>query len=332
MILFVVCIAILYCLSFFNKGISDFKRDKAYPLKGIMAILIVLHHLSACVEQEWIQSFHSWGAPVVSMFFFMSGYGLTVSVLNRKSYMVSFLKYRVLNALLIPFIIVFIGYVLINTHDFNLLTSVLRLLSHGEPTLPHSWFVYSILILYLCFWIACKVTRGNARLIVLSLLCVGYIFMTMELGYARCWYISILAFPFGAVYATYERQFHTYLSRSIQYYSAVPISLCLMAGLFFLRSELAYMLVYILIPFILVCLCMKIKVEKLNQFKIVGWISGISYEIYLCQGIAMDFIRGKYVHVASDTLYIILSFILTFLLAYGVKYIKDQIVSLPILK
>lgn len=49
------------------------------------------------------------------------------------------------------------------------------------------------------------------------------------------------------------------------------------------------------------------------------WISNVSYEIYLCQGISMTLFRGNYLFIKSDLLYIIATFVLTFFMAYSIK-------------
>lgn len=54
------------------------------------------------------------------------------------------------------------------------------------------------------------------------------------------------------------------------------------------------MLVYILIPIIFACLLFKVKFENLIRMKIIKYLSSISFEIYLCQGISMCILRGSF--------------------------------------
>lgn len=57
------------------------------------------------------------------------------------------------------------------------------------------------------------------------------------------------------------------------------------------------------------------------------WISNVSYEIYLCQGVSMTLLRGNYLFVKSDFLYIIATFVLTLFMAYCIKQICILLVN-----
>lgn len=329
MLSFIFCITILYILSFFSKENSTFKKEKTLPLKGIMAIFIVLHHLSFTVNTEWIQIFHSWGAPIVSIFFFISGYGLMISYLRKnQTYISTFFKRRMWNSLFLPYCITLTLYIIICTEKIEAVVPLIQLfIRKGETILPHSWFVFTISVLYLCFYVTSKVKAEKTMLSVLFLMCIGYILLVKGLNFPRCWYISVLAFPFGAVYARYEDKFHLYWSNAWRYYSTVPLCLCLMSAGYLLKCEWAYMAVYVLIPLIVVCICSRVGVEKLNRIHIIAFISALSYEYYLCQGIAMNFIRGKYVQVTSDAVYVVGALVFTLFIAYGVKQIKEHIIK-----
>ena len=77
-----------------KKQPNEFGRGKVFPLKGILAVLIVLHHLTYEIKSPLLQPFHSWGAPIVSVFFFISGYGLMTSYKNKgKHYLSGFIKH-----------------------------------------------------------------------------------------------------------------------------------------------------------------------------------------------------------------------------------------------
>ena len=62
---------------------SSFSKEKMPALKFFMAIVIVLGHLSIRVPSGWIQAFRFWGSPFVSMFLFVSGYGMWQSTLSH---------------------------------------------------------------------------------------------------------------------------------------------------------------------------------------------------------------------------------------------------------
>ena len=111
------------------------------------------------------------------------------------------------------------------------------------------------------------------------------------------------------------------------YKITVPVLLVLMGLLFLLQSEFSYIFVYVLIPLTLCCLFAKIKIEKLNKVKSLQFLSGISYEIYLCQGISMTLLRGPYLHLDSDILYVVFTYSITILLALAVKQARRNFVA-----
>lgn len=85
----------------------QFSKQATVPLRGLLAIGIVLHHLSlrlveASPDCHWIWlQFSFWGAPIVAVFFFLSGYGLMVSLITKgQEYLDGFLKKRLLKIVL----------------------------------------------------------------------------------------------------------------------------------------------------------------------------------------------------------------------------------------
>lgn len=105
MIFFLVIIGILYIFSFcsFNERVSTFNKEHVSTLKGVMAISIVAFHLFYQTD-DWLFMFSSWGAPIVSMFYFISGYGLALNYRAKgNEYLSHFFKHRIWESLILPF-------------------------------------------------------------------------------------------------------------------------------------------------------------------------------------------------------------------------------------
>lgn len=317
MYLFIICIALLYFCSLFTKSNSaGFDKEKVVPLKAMLALLIILHHISLENEIAWLSPLKSWGAPIVSIFFFISGYGLILSYDKcGEAYLSRFIKHRIINTLILPLLLASLIFWLVVPDLPGFVESVRLLIMDGVVLLPHSWYVFAILIFYIAFYISCKFMSEVNIIILLTLLCAGYIIITNQLGYARCWYISALAFPAGAAYAYWSRAFLNRISNNSWW--VVPLCILFAAFLYFTHSELGYIFVYVLIPFSIVFLCSKLNIEKLGKIKLFRWLSTISYEIYLCQGIAM-YLASKIVFNGS-LLYILYVLLLSFVFAYIVK-------------
>ena len=315
MIFFLVIIGILYIFSFcsFNERVSTFNKEHVSTLKGVMAISIVAFHLFYQTD-DWLFMFSSWGAPIVSMFYFISGYGLALNYRAKgNEYLSHFFKHRIWESLILPFLLVWVVNRIISGNiSMSLLDELIKLLMYGETTLPYSWYVFSILLFYILFYMI----ASKKNVVIISFLCVFlYIALTVSLSYERCWYISALAFPLGIFYCKYEERICALWNVPVKYYVTVPLCLLLTAACVISKNEFCYLFAYIFIPIVIVCLCAKIQIYNRN----IQWISNVSYEIYLCQGVSMILLRGNYFFVKSDFLYIIATFVLTLFMAYCIK-------------
>lgn len=86
---------------FYEKNnVLEFKTS--VRIKGLLAVLIVLHHLSINTPGTLLfQAFTSIGTMVVAVFFFYSGFGLMESYLKKPNYLRGFFSKRIVK-LLIP--------------------------------------------------------------------------------------------------------------------------------------------------------------------------------------------------------------------------------------
>lgn len=322
MILFVLCIFFIYLLSLFSIKTEELNKGKTSVLKAVMAIIIVLHHISLQGIDSLAQ-FFSWGAPIVSVFLFISGYGLSLSFFSKGNiYLSNFISHRIFRNLLLPFFLAWSLYRIVYLDVLpDIITEINNLLFTGIPLLPHSWYVYAILLFYIFFYIACRLCKRNFSFIILAQTIV-YILVCEYAGFDRCWYISSLAFPTGVFVAKYINSLKVFISSGIRYFIFVPLCISLIGLFVYSRNEILYMFVYILIPIMITMICMKIKLEKFCRFKLVSFLSSISYEIYLCQGISMSICRGNRYYIENDYIYIISVLIMTAVLAFLVSKVK----------
>lgn len=322
MILFVSCICLLYLLSLLSKKTEELNKGKTSVLKAVMAIIIVLHHMSLQGIESLMQ-FFSWGAPIVSVFFFISGYGLSLNFFSKgNTYLSNFISHRIFRNLLLPFILAWALYRIINWCFLpDLVTEINNLVFKGITLLPHSWYVYAILLFYIFFYIACKLSEKNFPFIIVTLTIV-YILVCEYAGFDRCWYISSLAFPTGVFAGKYIDSLKEFASIGIRYLMFVPLCISLIGLFVYSRNEILYMFVYILIPIMITMICLKIKLEELCRFKSVSFLSNISYEIYLGQGISMSMCRGNRYYIENDYMYILLVLIMTVVLAFLINKMR----------
>lgn len=111
------------------------------------------------------QSVYLFGGGAVSMFFFISGYGLMASLHKKgKIYLDSFYKKRFLK-LLPPLLIATCIFICIRMCFEHLSAwNICYEMTLGNPPLPNSWYMYALFILYIFFhavfpYAECKVEK-----------------------------------------------------------------------------------------------------------------------------------------------------------------------------
>lgn len=309
--------------------------DKTQPLRGIWAVLIVAFHLShvAPADKALAAVFH-WGAPVVSLFFFMSGYGLMQQLRRRgQDYLNDFFPRRVGMGILLPWLLAYVLYLLVTgAGGWSLSSSVKGLLGAGRTTLPYSWYVFAILWLYAGFYVCGRFLPRRwvgPALTLWSLFSMLYVFGA---GWERCWYVTTLAFPAGVCYASFEPVLLASFARRCWAYGAAFLLMLSLAGGFYgLKAEWSYAGVYVFLPLLVMLPFTKLRVERLDACGALTWLSGMAYEIYLCQGTAFFLTRKFLPERSGAALFIVVAFAVTFALAWGVSR-AARIISIVLTK
>lgn len=297
--------------------------DKTQPLRGIWAVLIVAFHLShvAPADKALAAVFH-WGAPVVALFFFISGYGLMQQFKRRgQDYLNDFFFRRVGMGILLPWLLAYVLYLLVTgAGGWSLSSSVKGLLGAGRTTLPYSWYVFAILWLYAGFYVCGRFLPRRwigPALTLWSLFSMLYVFGA---GWERCWYVTTLAFPAGVCYASFEPVLLvSFARRRWAYGAAFLLMLSLAGGFYGLKAEWSYAGVYVFLPLLVMLPFTRLRVERLDACGALTWLSGMAYEIYLCQGTAFFLTRKFLPERSGAALFIVVAFIVTFAIAWGVS-------------
>lgn len=329
--LFALIVFICFFLSIVIKGeFSQFSKDKVTPVRGILAIFIILHHVYLCSHYGFLSEFKSWGAISVSMFLFISGYGLTKSYqIKGASYLKGFIKNRLCMAILLPCAVVILLQALIALVSGNCVTFLGLLKNNGER-----WFIVAIIYLYLSFYLAARARRMLKNIIIICLV-LAYVLVAINLDLGRCWYISIWGFVVGNIYAENEslvvKKFNQH---KILYYLTVPalmglMAICYVLGVILPSSvQIAFSMVYAIVPMVFALILQKLEVSRLAESKILNYLSRISYELYLTHGVVI-LLLGK-VGMFSDNgvLFLVSVLLLTVCLAAFVRFICDKLLTI----
>ena len=149
----IICL-IIKRKSIFNANNDVLDKYNSNKIKGLLALLIIIHHLSIYIKDTiLLKVFTIVGAIAVSAFFFYSGYGLMTSYLKKENYLKDFWNKRIMK-IVIPYIIAIIFTILayLLTRQLSL-RKIFNSLVEGEPVVRFSWYVLAIIILYVVFYL-----------------------------------------------------------------------------------------------------------------------------------------------------------------------------------
>ena len=176
--------------------------------KGLLALLVFTHHIyqvTSVFSGTYIgYVFQAFGYWAVAAFFFLSGYGLTISHLNKgNDYTKSLLIKKVapfytINALLVGI------YCLVNMAkaSFSIeLSTVLQSFLFGKTIVGNGWYLQVQILLYIFFFISFLNNNEKKSKIILVFLCFAYIVAAKVFGMSETWYVSIPAFVAGSFFA-----------------------------------------------------------------------------------------------------------------------------------
>ena len=258
-------IIILLAFSFFKKKESiSFDKDNSAFLKAILPFFIIWNHTIP-------DGGH--GTYWVGLFFFISGYGLECKRLsvNKMQWGGRFLK------IIIPLILPLTAYIVIRelTAGFSF-NDVIQSLKRYELILPHTWFIITILTLYIFFIIASKLSQ-KYFLPIIAVIITIYIAVLYVLKVESSLYSSEYGFLAGILFYHIE----PYLQKYMKQLWIGLVLLCI--SLIFYEVIPPFEMFYNMWLFALAVAVLLTTVITKNG--IIKFFSEISYEVYLCQAV-----------------------------------------------
>ena len=297
---------------------SPFNVDRTLSLRGILVLLIVLHHLSGVTSfpglspsfRMLVSQFTFFGGGAVSMFFFMD----------------SFYKKRFLK-LLPPLLIATCIFICIRMCFEHLSAwNICYEMTLGNPPLPNSWYMYALFILYIFFHAVFSIcgVQGRKALNWMWIGSFAYIACILLLGWGYWWYI-------GIEYACMSQGVQSFVRKKLISFFVGSILFLLVFIFIYLRfvsdgMKIASLIALnVTLPIVMVWVIQVLGIVNLTSLKFLG---GISYELYLVHGIFIYLSKNYYSY--GGTLIIVcytLSIVTAFMLNRGSKYINNKIIK-----
>lgn len=293
-------------------------QEEGLSLRGIAAITVLLHHLTPLTKDGVLLRFFfsEAGSLAVALFFFLSGYGLQKQYLkNREFYRKSFLRRRI-PTVIIPLTLFTVLYWLVyfalgRTYTINDLLYGIRV---GIPFVAHSWYLITILLFYLFFWILMIVFRGHVHW--MPVIACGWYFLyamiCIKLKYLSHWYDTAHLLPVGMFCAAYEKKILNALkNKRFHVVFLITSLLCWLFVTYFYHCSLlnlpSYILLSLIRVFIFVVMFILLQLKISTDNPILHYLGKISLEIYLIHGLIFYLLRGDYCYLTNEPLFCFLS-------------------------
>lgn len=283
-------------------------------LRGVLSMVVLLHHLSPKVGGILLfPVFSKLGYLTVSVFFFLSGYGLMKQYMGRPGYSRHFLLRR-LPAVLFPYLLATALYWLLNRIlGISLsLQNVINELRAGTPIVSASWYIICITLFYIGFRVLMLLCgKHYGWMLPGSLVWCGlYIRFCLRSGYSSWWYNTAPVLSLGIAWALREEAISRFFRK--HYSKAAPaiflIFSCVYGLKLYLNSRVWTDLVHIPLTWLaasLFTVCVLLVLMKLRLGNpLLQRLGGISLELYLCHYLFITLLRSELIFLANDFLYV----------------------------
>ena len=306
-------------------------------IKGVLALMVLFCHLHARVDIFATSIlgtvFSAFGYLAVSVFFFLSGYGLSEVSSKKEKYIATFPLKK-----LLPFfclsaftIIMYLLRDLIVSNQICFL-EVIQSFLIGDTIVDNGWYMQVQMLFYILFYLAYRFGKNkkNVLLIILvSIYCIaGYTF-----DMATTWYEASLCFPLGAIYsASKERIKKTFVLHKLLFLVSIGIlSSTFIVALFLGNKTIlpeGLRIMVKMISSILFSLLFALFFSKFNiNFFFTRFLGKYSLEIYLTQGIFLSLFVEQ-LPIKNDWLYMLVTTVATIVFSIFVHPLFNFIIKL----
>ena len=308
-------------------------------LRGFLALGIIFHHISPLVKTgEEFSNFSYMGTYIVSIFFFLSAYGLYVQNESRENYLDNFLVKR-LSKIIVPFFIISLIYIFYRFVNGQLidLNFFINLFKQGSTIIYNGWFVDIIILMYIFFYISFKLFQNKFLSIVLNTIFITcYICLAIKLGYNFWWYNSALAFAIGLIWAKNQNKIDRVLEK---YYFIVIILVTVLLFVshkydillkyLHLEDSYSYALAANLDNIIFTIYFIIVFLKKINFSNVYLTLIGrISFELYMIHGLVISMLGKIFVSSrVNDVLFTLFVLIVSLIFAWIINKIINVIIQ-----
>ena len=315
----VILLIPVFSLIFSSCNDRTFNLQRSKLLKAILPYGIIIGHISAYNTNVFNVAII--GRFIVGVFFFVSAYGLES---KRQSGGIAICGlwgrlWKLMVPLIVP-IIIYIAVLLIKGQDAW--SVLLENLKNYQLLLPFTWFVIILAIFYVFFYALSSICKfSDKRFLLLLTLCVcvfsiaNFIIFRDTAAYTN---FSSLCFPAGVLYRQYESKIVPFLRNKLCYILCFLILLTI--GF---MSSVNYLLPVTILIWSTTIIMLS-TLFSVKECRTLNFFSKISYEVYVCQGIAYLYIPQHF-DKYPPVVHILLTIALTMTIAVVCYFVTSQI-------
>ena len=330
-IIFTILIVCTFGLQRNSEGLS---LQTCNVLKGMSILAVFVGHTSKLFTGFVLYKLYcSIGLFAVSLFFFISGYGLMYGYMHKENCTAGFARKRIV-PILVAYLIACIMHYLLNGHQIVNIQSLILC-----AYVPFSWFIFSIISLYIMYLLSVSISKKSkmaegggcviASLLVFILI-YSVISLLLEAPYPLLGGHQMVTFVIGMLVAWKQDKVFGFVkkTRYLWLVSFVILwNICLLNKhihlpeqvLFLIESAESYVF-----PLVIIGLLFSFKVIRLKKFW--GFFQSHSLQIYLVHGIVLELVIRQ-IDLPSEIL-IFLIFFITVLMAFSLKFVTKKIIDL----
>lgn len=323
--------------------------ESCLPLRGFFMLLIVFHHLSQQLTHPGsLKLLQGIGPLCVSFFFLLSGYGLMKKHLQNPGYFHAFFRRRY-TKLFIPFITCNLIFLCVNLALGTSYTPwrFLKCLVGLELVNTHAWFVLTIALFYLAFYLIFRfVKRVVWGYVLLFIFQLSYSAFCMHQGSGfqlfegPWWFNSSILFFIGVLLAGIGSRLISFFKEHYRLLTTLSVPLFLFLYIVSVLVEDAFpyqtqdipplsprilrswftMLWQSLaaVSFCLMIVLFTLKLKCSNRA--LHFLGTISLELYLIHGLFIQLFKGQLCTIQNDYLFITAVLICSVLSACALYY------------
>ena len=280
-------------------------------LRGLCTLAILLHHLALQQPSGFLFVwFQHVGYLSVSVFFFLSGYGLMRSHMTREAYSTHFLRRRI-PKILVPYILLTAVYWGFHACNGTVYTpgDLLNAAMSGRFIVSYSWYILCILAFYVVFWLLMRLCKQRYALI-LTGTCVWYALYAafcVWMRFGSWWYKTAPVLIVGVFWAAYEKKILALLHRRyVLFAPAVCILFLILFALFVANENAPDAQLRTSLPLTLlscvffVCSLWMLTLKCRIGNPVLRFLGDNALEIYLVQGLFIAGLRSHILYIRND--------------------------------